>query len=226
MTRILLVEDEVNMARALKQGLEEESYLVDHVPTSKAALVHLKITTYDLAIVDRRLPDLTGIELLRRLRESGSTLPCLMLTACDAGTEIIEGLDAGADDYVTKPVRFEILLARIRALLRRSTSAGSQPVLRCDDLALDPASQRVHRGSRELSLSKLEWRLLEHLLRHVGEVQSRERIAMALWPEGREPNSNVLEVLIGHLRKKIDGDAENKLLHTRRGQGYLLSLTL
>jgi DNA-binding response OmpR family regulator len=221
MSRILVVEDEERMAHALVMGLRDEAYVVDHAPTSRAALVLFKFTTYDLAVVDRRLPDFSGIELLKRLRDEGCRVPCLMLTACDAPSEIVEGLDAGADDYVSKPVRFAVLLARIRALLRRGN--GTRAPLRCGDLELDPASRQVRRSGRAIELPLLEYRLLEHLMLHVGAVQSRERIALALWPDGQEPPSNVLEVLVSHLRRKIEMEGTPRLLHTRRGQGYLLS---
>lgn len=221
MARILLVEDELRMAHALLTGLRDETYVVDHVANARDALVHLKITAYDLAVVDRRLPDFSGIELLKRLRAEGTRLPCLMLTACDAPSEIIEGLDAGADDYVAKPVRFTVLLARIRALLRRA--GGTRAALRCGDLELDPVAHQARRGTRAIELTLLEYRVLEHLLLHVGEVQSRARIALAVWPDGCEPPSNVLEVLVSHLRRKIEHEGESRLLHTRRGQGYVLS---
>lgn len=221
MARILLVEDELRMAHALLTGLRDEAYVVDHVANARDALVHLKITAYDLAVVDRRLPDFSGIELLKRLRAEGARLPCLMLTACDAPSEIIEGLDAGADDYVAKPVRFAVLLARIRALLRRA--GGTRAALRCGDLELDPVARQARRGTRAIELPLLEYRVLEHLLLHVGEVQSRARIALAVWPDGCEPPSNVLEVLVSHLRRKLEHEGESRLLHTRRGQGYVLS---
>ncbi|MBL8896864.1 MAG: response regulator transcription factor [Planctomycetes bacterium] len=220
MARILLVEDELRMAHALLSGLREETFLVDHVANARDALVHLKITSYDLAVVDRRLPDLSGVELLKRLRAAGSRLPCLMLTACDAPSEIVEGLDAGADDYVAKPVRFAVLLARIRALLRRA--GGTRALLRCGDLELDPVAHQARRGERKIELPLLEYRLLEHLMLHLGEVQSRAKIALAIWPDGCEPPSNVLEVLVSHLRRKIEHEGESRLLHTRRGQGYVL----
>jgi DNA-binding response OmpR family regulator len=222
MTRILLVEDEPRTAHAIKVGLEDEGYVVDHVANGRNALVHAKLTTYDLLILDRRLPDLTGLQVLERLQERGTRVPCLMLTACDAASEIIEGLDAGADDYVAKPVRFAVLLARLRALHRRGGGSNG-PVLSCGDLRFDPATRRVVRGERELELSTLELRLLEYLLRHVDAVQTRERIALAIWPDGREPSSNVLEVLVSHLRRKLEAGGELRLLHTRRAQGYLLS---
>jgi two-component system OmpR family response regulator len=224
MTRLLLVEDEESLADVLARGLREESYIVDRAADGAEALWLARSGLHDAMLLDVRIPGPDGTEVCRRLRGEGSALPILMLSACDTAEDVVRGLDVGADDYITKPFDFAILLARLRALLRRG-SAGTSSVLTIGDLSLDLASRTVARSGQEVTLTEIEFRLLELLMRNAGRVQSRGRLAAALWEDELGPNSNALEVHIAHLRRKIDGDpARPHLLHTRRGIGYLLSL--
>jgi DNA-binding response OmpR family regulator len=224
MARILLVEDEERLARSLLVGLRDEQYVVDHARDGEEALWQAESGNHDLVVLDLRIPKVSGLEVCRRLRASGSALPILILTACDTTTDVVKGLDHGADDYLTKPFEFTELLARIRALLRRGSN-GQSACLQLADLEMDVAQRRVRRSGHEIALSNLEFRVLEHLLRHAGAVQSKSRIAAAVWDDELGPDSNVLEVLISHLRRKLDQDHARPLLHTRRGVGYLLAET-
>lgn len=221
MARLLLVEDEDRLARSITIGLEDESYVVDRARDGEEALWLAGSHGHDAVILDLRLPRIGGLEVCRRLRSGGSTLPILMLTASDTTAEVVEGLDAGADDYLTKPFRFEELLARLRALLRRGSKGGSVR-LEVADLVLDCAARRVWRGADEVELSAMEYRLLEHLARHCGRVQSKSRLSAALWDDPIGPESNVLEVLVSKLRRKLDRGRDRPLLRTRRGAGYVL----
>ncbi|MAW60350.1 MAG: DNA-binding response regulator [Planctomycetes bacterium] len=222
MTRILLVEDEPRLARSLVMGLRDEQFVVDHAEDGEQALWLAESGQHAAVLLDLRIPKLDGLEVCRRLRAAGSTVPILMLTACDTTEEIVQGLNLGADDYLTKPFQFAEMLARLRAVLRRPSGRRS-PRLQVADLELDPSGQRVWRAGQEILLSNLEYRVLEHLMRHAGSVQSRARIAAAVWQDELGPESNVLEVIISHLRRKLDQDHDQKLLHTRRGAGYVLS---
>jgi DNA-binding response OmpR family regulator len=222
MTRILVVEDEERLARSLVVGLKEEQYVVDHARDGEEALWFLNAEHHDAVILDLRIPIVDGWEVCRRLRANGSATPVLMLTACDTTDDIVTGLDLGADDYLTKPFEFSELLARLRSLLRRGSSTTTAR-FRIDDLVMDVKARRVWRRSKEISLSNMEFRILEHLLRNAGSVQSKRRIAAAIWDDEIGPDSNVLEVFISNLRRKIDREFERPLLHTRRGAGYLLS---
>lgn len=222
MTRILLVEDEERLARSLLVGLREEQFVVDHARDGEEALWHLNAGHHDLVLLDLRLPKVDGLEVCRRMRARSAQPAVLMLTASDTTQDIVKGLDLGADDYLTKPFVFAELLARVRALLRRGRAAeGGQ--LQVADLALDLAARRVWRSGREIVLSNLEYRLLEHLMRHAGSVQSKSRLAAAIWQNETGPDSNVLEVLVSNLRRKLDRDFTPHLLHTRRGAGYFLA---
>jgi two-component system copper resistance phosphate regulon response regulator CusR len=222
MARILLVEDEERLARSLLVGLRDEQYVVDHARDGEEALWQAAAGHHDLMILDLRIPKVDGLEVCRRLRGQGAKIPILILTACDTTTDVVKGLDRGADDYLTKPFEFAELLARIRAMLRRGSN-GQSSCLRLADLEMDVAGRRVRRGGAEIALSNLEFRVLEHLLRHAEAVQSKSSIAAAVWDDELGPDSNVLEVLISHLRRKIDHEQDPPLLHTRRGVGYLLS---
>ncbi len=221
MSRLLLVEDEERLARSLAVGLRDEGYAVDHARDGEEALWLAKSGHHDALILDLRLPKLSGLEVCRRLRAKGSKTPIVMLTACDATSDVVAGLDCGADDYVTKPFRFAELLARIRAILRRGSS-GSGARLQLAGLAVDTASRTAWRGEEKLSLGNLEYRLLELFFLHEGVVLSKARIAAALWDDEIGPESNVIEVLVSSLRRKIDRDSDRPLLHTRRGAGYVL----
>ena len=220
--RILVVEDERKVASFVRQGLEEEGYAVD-VASDGAAAVDLALggTSYDLVVLDVMLPKRDGFAVLRTLREHRMTAPVLMLTARDSVPDRVTGLDQGADDYLTKPFAFEELLARVRVLLRRS-SAQRAPVLQLADLRLDPATRRVTRGSREISLTAREYALLEYFLRNAGRVLTRPMLAEHVWGIDFDPESNVIDVYVGYLRRKVDLPGETRLLQTAMGAGYVL----
>jgi len=209
------------MANILAKGLREQSYAVDVAQSGNDGLYQSSINDYDLILLDVLLPERDGFEVCRELRARGSATPILMLTARAAVDDRLTGFDAGADDYLTKPFSFRELLARVRALLRRD--ARLQPdVFEIADLIIDSASHRVSRGNREIQLTAKEYALLEHLARHAGRLISRTEIAAHVWDDSFDPFSNTIEVYINRLRKKIDGDQSTKLLHTRRGEGYIL----
>jgi len=219
--RILLVEDDARMASVIARGLREQSYAVDVAQDGNDGLYQTSINDYDLIVLDVLLPERDGFEVCRELRARGSATPILMLTARAAVDDRITGFDAGADDYLTKPFSFRELLARVRALLRRD--ARLQPdVFEIADLIIDSASHRVSRGNREIQLTAKEYALLEHLARHAGRLISRTEIAAHVWDDSFDPFSNTIEVYMNRLRKKIDGNQSTKLLHTRRGEGYIL----
>ena len=222
MSRLLLVEDEDRLARSLEVGLRDEGYVVDRAADGEEALWLAAARHHDGVILDLRLPRVGGLEVCRRMRDRGDRTPILVLTACDATVDVVAGLDRGADDYLKKPFEFAELLARLRALVRRG-SAGTAVRMRLADLELDVAARRTWRGGREVDLTTLEFRLLEFLLLHAGAVQGRARLAAALWDDELGPESNVLEVLISNLRRKLDRGSARPLLHTRRGAGYLLA---
>jgi two-component system, OmpR family, response regulator len=219
--RVLVVEDERKMAGLLKRGLEEEGYAVDLAPTGSDALWAGAETPYDAIILDVMLPDLDGFEVCRQLRAAGHWSPVLMLTARTAVNDRVAGLDAGADDYLTKPFSFSELFARLRALVRRG--AGERPaILRTGDLALDPASRRVTRGSVPVELTAKELALLEYFMRRPGEVLTRSRIIEHVWDFNYDGDSNVVDVYVRYLREKIDRPFRRDSIETVRGSGYRL----
>jgi DNA-binding response OmpR family regulator len=222
--RLLLVEDEARIARFLAKGLREESYAVDIVGNGQDAVYQAEINDYDLAILDVMIPGLDGIATCRAIRANGKRIPILMLTARDGVQDRITGLDAGADDYLTKPFEFGELLARLRALLRRPREL-QLPQIVVNDLVLETASQTVRRGNREIPLTAKEYALLEFLARNAGRVIGRAEIAEHVWDESFDPFSNLIEVYINRLRRKIDDGSANPLLQTRRGSGYILGDT-
>ena len=221
--RLLLVEDDTRIAHFVAKGLREQTYAVDVVSNGDDALYQAEINTYDLIILDVMIPGRNGFEVCREIRQAGKRTPILMLTARDAVEDRIAGLDHGADDYLTKPFEFRELLARLRALLRRSGELRA-PQITIDDLTLDTAAQRVTRGGRAIVLTAKEYALLEFLARNVDRVVGRAEIAEHVWDETFDPFSNLIEVYINRLRGKIDGKSSQQLLHTRRGSGYQLSL--
>jgi DNA-binding response OmpR family regulator len=219
--RVLVVEDARPMAEALAKGLREQGYAVDVAMDGEAALLQAEINQYDAIVLDVMLPRHDGFAICRALRGRGVSVPILMLTARDAVEDRVAGLDSGADDYLTKPFAFKELLARLRALLRRHVEVRP-PQLQLADLTMDIAGQEVMRGGRVIRLTAKEYALLEFLMLHAGEVVSRERISEHVWDEHFDPFSNLIEVYIQRLRKKIDEGEQVKLIHTRRGAGYLL----
>jgi two-component system copper resistance phosphate regulon response regulator CusR len=219
--RILLVEDDPRMANVIAKGLREHSYAVDLAQDGDTALYQASINDYDVIVLDVLLPQRDGYAICRELRARGDATPVLMLTARAAVDDRITGFDAGADDYLTKPFSFRELRARIRALLRRDSTLRPE-VFEIEDLIVDSASHRVVRASKEVELTAKEYALLEYLARHAGQLVSRAQIAAHVWDESFDPFSNAIEVYMNRLRKKIDGIHANKLLHTRRGEGYIL----
>lgn len=222
--RVLVVEDEVKMAGLLKRGLEEEGYAVDTAGNGTEALWLAGENPYDAVVLDVNLPDLDGFEVCRRLREVGRWSPVLMLTARDAVEDRVAGLDAGADDYLTKPFSFAELLARVRALVRRG-AAERPSVLQVGDLTVDPASRRVARGEAPIELTAKEFALLEYLVRHPGEVLSRTRLIEHVWDFAYEGDSNVVDVYVRYLREKVDRPFGKNSIETVRGAGYRLRET-
>jgi DNA-binding response OmpR family regulator len=220
--RILVVEDSLPMSEALLKGLREQSYAVDHVTNGERALEQIYLNPYDAVLLDVMLPGMDGFAACRALRESGSTVPVLLLTAKDAVEDRVAGLDAGADDYLTKPFAFQELLARMRALLRRPREAHP-PQLKLADLIVDTAGRVVSRRGRTIRLTAKEYALLEYLMMHAGKSVTREQISEHVWDETYDPFSNLIEVYVQRLRKKIDEGPGPKLIHTCRGTGYMLS---
>ena len=219
--RILLVEDDRKAATLLTRGLQEEGFVVDVAATGEDGEEKATVNEYDLLVLDWLLPGKDGLAVCRALREAGNSTPILMLTARDAVADRVSGLRTGADDYLTKPFAFDELLARIRALLRRSRVA--QPtVLRVADLALDPATRRVTRGDVAITLTPKEYAILEVLMRAAGEVVTRTRLAERVWDEAAEVLDNLVDAHVSHLRKKIDRRTSLPLIHTVRGIGYVL----
>ena len=221
--RVLLVEDEPQAAQVLAKGLREQSYAVDVAADGEAALFQVGTTDYDAMILDVMLPRVSGLAVCRSIRESGSTLPILMLTARDAVDSRIDGLDCGADDYLIKPYDFGELLARLRAVIRR----GPRPVLperlTVGRLVIETRSRRARVAGRDLALTAKEYSLLEYLVRRGGDVVSRADIAEHVWDENYDPFSNVVDVYIQRLRRKLEMVGEQSLIRTRRGEGYQLT---
>lgn len=220
--RLLLVEDDAKIARFVARGLREQAYAVDVASSGEEALYQAAINTYDLIVLDVMIPAPDGFAVCRELRSAGQRTPILMLTARDAVEDRIEGLDHGADDYLTKPFEFRELLARLRALLRRPTRL--QPArLVIADLIVDTTAQTVSRAGKAVSMTAKEYALVEYLARNAGRVVGRAEIAEHVWNEDFDVFSNLIEVYINRLRRKIDAGSMKPLLHTRRGAGYILS---
>ena len=221
--RVLLVEDEPAAARMLAKGLREHAYAVDVAVDGEDAGFRAATTDYDAVILDVMLPRKDGFAVARELRASGSAVPILMLTARDAVQERITGLDSGADDYLTKPFNFDELLARLRALIRRGNRAPLPEQLTIGPLTLDTRARRAHRRGELLALTTREYALLEFLARRLDHVVGRADIAEHVWDEGYDPMSNVIDVYIQRLRRKIDDPDGVSMIQTRRGEGYALT---
>ncbi len=221
--RLLLVEDDPVIAASLSKGLREQAYAVDVATDGDAAVYQAAINPYDAIVLDVMLPIRDGFSVCRELRRRGFTVPVLMLTARDAVSDRIEGLDTGADDYLTKPFEFGELLARLRALLRRP-AALTPAVLRVADLELDTHGQRATRAGQALGLTTKEYALLEFLARNAGRVVGRAEISDHVWDDHYDPCSNLIESYINRVRKKVDRPGSPPLIQTRRGAGYVLEL--
>jgi DNA-binding response OmpR family regulator len=219
--KILVVEDDRTVGQYVKRGLEEQQYHADLVGDGMEGLRLASGGQYDLLVLDLRLPGMTGLELLRTLRDRGNTMPVLVLTAQDAVDFKVQALRSGADDYVTKPFAFEELLARVEALGRRPQQLRS-PVIRVADLALDTATREVRRGGEPIELTPKEYAVLEYLMRHSPRVMSRTLITEYAWDYHFDPGTNIVDVVINRLRKKVDAGNVQKLVHTVRGVGYVI----
>ncbi len=219
--KLLVVEDDRTVGQYIRRGLEESQYHADLVVDGLEALRLISGGQYDLVLLDLRLPGMTGLEVLRTLRDRGNTTPILVLTAQDAVGQKVEALRAGADDYVTKPFSFEEVLARVEALARRPKQLTSLKLM-VADLELDQGSREVLRGGRPIELTPKEYAVLEYLMRHPGRVMSRTLITEYAWDYHFDPGTNIVDVVINRLRKKLDAGHEKKLLHTVRGVGYVI----
>ncbi len=218
--KVLVVEDSARMARTLKKGLAEEGYTVDVAGDGASGLHMARSGEYDLVLLDLNLPDMDGLELIEELRGTRSDVPVILVTARDTVRDRVEGLDAGADDYVTKPFSFEELMARIRAIMRRP-GARAEPVLRFDEIELDPAKGQVVVGGELLSLSAREFALLREFMANPDRVLTRAHLYETVWGSEYDGLSNVLDVYVNYLRKKLERSGRTRVIHTLRGRGYV-----
>lgn len=221
--KILVVEDDRIVGQYVRRGLEEQGYHSDLVGDGLEALRLIAGGHYDLVILDLRLPGITGYEVLRTIRDRGLTLPVLVLTAQDAVDNKVQALRSGADDYVTKPFAFEELLARVEAIARRPQQLRSTKVV-VGDLELDTATREVRRAGKLIDLTPKEYTVLEYLMRHPGRVMSRTLITEYAWDYHFDPGTNIVDVVINRLRKKLDAGHDKKILHTVRGVGYVIKV--
>jgi len=217
--RILIVEDEPALQQQVRAGIETQGYTVDATGDGKEALYLATEYSYDAAVVDLGLPGLSGLDIIARLRKSGSQLPILILTARDRWQDKVKGLEAGGDDYLTKPFQMEELLARLKAILRRAAGVA-QDVLELGAISMNLSAQKVVVAGTEVELTSYEYKLLEHLARNRTRVLSKDELASHLYPHNEERDSNVIEVLIGRLRRKLDPEGSLQPLETVRGRGY------
>ena len=222
--RILVIEDEKKVANFIKKGLEEEHYAVDTAYDGEAGLFMAEANEYDLIVLDLMIPKIDGLEVLKRIRGNKINVPVLVLTAKAAVEDIVKGLDTGCDDYLTKPFEFVEFLARIRALLRRE-KIEKEPILKVADLTLSLVTHKVIRRGKEIELTSKEYALLEYFIRNPEKVLTRTMISEHVWDYHFDSLTNVVDVYVNYLRKKIDKDFEPKLIHTIRGVGYVLSTT-
>ncbi len=221
--RLLVIEDEISLRRQLTEQLRVAGYVVDDAANGKDGLLHGREYPIDLAVVDIGLPDLSGIEVIRAWRKQDKRFPVLILTARGRWQDKVEGLEAGADDYLVKPFHFEELLARVNALLRRAAGLA-QPVLTCGPVMLDTASQQVRVEKRAVELTAYEYKVLEYLMLHTGDVVSKTTLTEHVYDQDFDRDSNVIEVFIGRLRKKLDPEDRLKPIETLRGRGYRFTL--
>lgn len=220
--RLLYAEDEDSLRELTAQRLTEEGYSVDACADGREALDYLAVTEYDAVILDILMPKLDGLSVLRQLRREGKKTPVLLLTAKGSVTDRVEGLDSGADDYLVKPFSFEELSARIRVMLRRMADSSGSSILTLADLELNLNTRQVTRGGKAISLTSKEYSVLEYLMMNKGIVLSREKIEQHIWNYDYEGGSNVIDVYIRCLRKKLDTGYDQKLIHTIRGAGYVM----
>ncbi|MDQ2931351.1 MAG: response regulator transcription factor [Gemmatimonadota bacterium] len=221
--RLLLAEDDAQLGRTLTKGLRQEAYAVDVVGDGENAVYHAMVNDYDIIILDVMMPRRDGFSVCRELRRNGTKTPVLMLTARDTVADKITGLDAGGDDYLTKPFEFAELLARLRALLRRRRADPLAVDVRIGSLRMNMASHTVDRAGRTVVLTTKEFALLAFLARHEGQVVSRAEICAHVWDDNHDPYSNAIEVYINRLRRKVDSVSDTPMIHTRRGAGYMLA---
>ncbi|HVO45986.1 MAG TPA: response regulator transcription factor [Steroidobacteraceae bacterium] len=221
---ILLIEDDTEAARFLINGLRESGYTVDHAADGREGLFRITEGSYDLVVTDRMLPHLDGLAIIQLMRQKGIATPVLVLSALGTVDDRIRGLKAGGDDYLTKPFAFAELLARIEALMRRTSGVPDATRLKVGDLDLDLLARRVTRGGREIELTARELKLLEFLMRRAGQVVTRTMLLEGVWDLHFDPQSNLIDVHISRLRQAIDRGAERPLIHTVRGSGYVLRL--
>jgi heavy metal response regulator len=219
--RILVIEDEKKVASFIKKGLEEERYAVDTAYDGETGLYMADINEYDLIVLDLMIPKIDGLEVLKRIRSNKNNVPILVLTAKNTVEDIVKGLDSGCDDYLTKPFNFTVFLARIRALLRRE-KIEKEPLLKVADLTLSPVTHKVTRRGKEIELTSKEYALLEYFMRNPDKVLTRTMISEHVWDYHFDSLTNVIDVYVNYLRRKIDKDFELKLIHTIRGVGYIM----
>lgn len=217
--RVVIIEDDARLARVLKQGLEEEGHPTTVYEDGASGFLAAEHSVFDVIVLDVMLPGMDGFTIARRLRSAGSTVPILILTGRDSDADVIRGLEAGADDYLTKPFSFDVLLARLKALVRRGT-LRSPSILRVGDLQLDSVAHEVRRQCVEVMLTRTEFSILESLMRRAGRVVTRQSLIEEVWGLDREIESNTLDAFIRLLRAKVDADFDRKLIHTIRGVGY------
>ena len=219
--RILIAEDEPDLQKVLMNRLKAENYSVDACGNGNDALDYISIASYDLIVLDIMMPGISGLEVLKHIRSEGNHTPVLLLTAKDTVEDRVKGLDLGADDYLIKPFAFDELLARIRVLMRRQTGSVSN-VYEIDDLVVDCNTRKVTRQDQNIELSSKEFAILEYMIRNKDIVLSRDNIEQHVWNYDYEGGSNIVDVYIRYLRRKIDKDFDTKLIHTIRGSGYVL----
>lgn len=219
--RLLVVEDQKDLNEIIERKLKFEGYSVDACFSGEDALDFMEFAQYDVVILDIMLPGITGIGVLREMRSKGNNTPVLLLTALGTVEDRVAGLDAGADDYLVKPFDFSELMARIRAMVRRSGEKASNE-MKVKDLVVDIAGRTVKRGDKEISLTAREFGILEYMMRNQGRVLSRDKILNSIWNYDYDGGSNVVDVFVHHLRKKIDGDFEEKIIETVKGAGYII----
>ena len=219
--RLLVVEDEENLRTVIRKRLMKEGYSVDACGDGQEALDYMAVSPYDTVILDIMMPKMSGMEVLKKMRAGGDQTPVLFLTAKDGIEDRVKGLDSGADDYLVKPFAFEELLARIRVMIRRQSDSASDEMTLAD-LTVDAGKHSVTRGGKANELSAKEFAVLEYLMRHQGQVLSREQIEQHVWDFDYEGGSNMVDVYIRYLRRKLDEGYEKKLIHTVRGAGYVM----